>query len=1067
MNQSIDVLDLVLGRACATAKPRSTTTVSNTPRSAGDDGRLRDVVRFLQLLVDDAQSPDGGRTSLGFDTARVELDACDRQAACEALVALLQDALGRAGTADCWLACGTPALEARTAWRVLDDLRDEQPWLPGPEAAQQGAAQLADALLEALGRSTNEPAQAALWRARWLHASGCLDEAEVFYRRLAAPVPATASGREGGAGGATESRPTRSPTASAMDAARDGDAGATASHCTRLQAARDMCALLLQRGAVREAALWRASWRTSTEHPSAATPTSTCATASGATSIPSSSGANPPRSAAPRSMVPVSTGSASAGSASAGPSLAGPASTGPASTVPASTAPTSMGARSAAADVAGASAHGWSLLDGALALAEGDWAVARVHLAAIDLGSVPLALVELSRALPECAEALPGAATGMRAGAGAPRPRLERRSVGAVALVAYAQGVDGAVRPVHADAAVGLRSLLAEHAIVREDALAVSGSLEARLFAGGRGVVEHAQPVARPALVGDRHLERVAPIVGAIGRGAKCVALEPILDETGEPLGWLHLEWEHHLVPPECVRRNLASRALEHLRRAPAGTRTKECGEVGAIASSTGACAPAGDAPPREHVRAEFEQCVEALELKWTRRVWRAFLVEDGAPIEVHRGGALDAFGLQAVPGDSDEQRSASGGKALSRALAWRTCAGFDAPDPRAALWPEAKSGVVLPLDLGGRVVGAIAIESQHARDFRDFDGHALQHRLAGRAMGLRLAAFRDDHRRRHGWAPAFDARRGDLLAFATRLSEVARSRCVLAISGEHGSGKLVVARWTHFEGGSARGPFVVQPAGAGALDWTRLLRAAHGGTLVVDQLESMADAEQRRFLQVLDGHQLEDERPVRVGGARIVACCIDGLARLAADGRLRPDLAARLARYELVVPPLRSRRADIPVLFGAMLARFADEEGCRAPEVAEEAMAVLFRQEHPGNLRDLEAMAQRLVVHERGGIVAAADLERIAREHGWKLAPRIPSRHPRVEDIRDALWSTRMQSGRTNKTRAALWLGWDPDTLVARMADLGIADQVDPQAAWPGEPSSATHGGSAADPEE
>jgi DNA-binding NtrC family response regulator len=117
--------------------------------------------------------------------------------------------------------------------------------------------------------------------------------------------------------------------------------------------------------------------------------------------------------------------------------------------------------------------------------------------------------------------------------------------------------------------------------------------------------------------------------------------------------------------------------------------------------------------------------------------------------------------------------------------------------------------------------------------------------------------------------------------------------------------------------------------------------------------------------------------------------------------------------------------------------------------------------------LRDLEAMAQRLVVHERGGIVAAADLERIAREHGWKLAPRIPSRHPRVEDIRDALWSTRMQSGRTNKTRAALWLGWDPDTLVARMADLGIADQVDPQAAWPGEPSSATQGGSAADPEE
>ena len=57
----------------------------------------------------------------------------------------------------------------------------------------------------------------------------------------------------------------------------------------------------------------------------------------------------------------------------------------------------------------------------------------------------------------------------------------------------------------------------------------------------------------------------------------------------------------------------------------------------------------------------------------------------------------------------------------------------------------------------------------------------------------------------------------------------------------------------------------------------------------------------------------------------------------------------------------------------------------------------------------------------------------------GATLQQRLPSRHPRETDIRAALAQTRLESGRWNKTRAAAWLGWDPDTLVARMGDLGI----------------------------
>jgi DNA-binding NtrC family response regulator len=1015
MKSQIDVLELVLSRTRDAGKARGLVTPADGARGIAGEERVRDFVRFLQLLVDDAQSPDGGRTGLAFESARLELDACDRQAACQALVSLLQHATSAAATPDCWLMGEAPACEPRTAWRLLDDLRDEQPWLPGPEAAQQGPSHLARQLLEALERSASDPSVPLLWRARWSHATGALDEADALYRRLlASPADDGTRRREH-----VEADPsaTSRRNVGAAECPRAGEASAgpvplaegsrleSASAWERRAAARDACALRLQRGAVREAVAWRERWR--------------AAGADGLELVPS---------------------------------------------------------RHESRDE-------WSLLDGAIALAEGDWAAARGHLAAVDLSAAPQALAELARDLPEAAEALPGVQSPQRVAAVAMPLDFDRRTLGAAALVVYAQDGEGGVRGVLADAAVALRPALAEHAASREDHLARAASLEARMFASGRGVVEHAAPVDSGPLQQASAVrgERAASIEGALGRGAKAVALEPMLDESGDPVGWLHMEWEHHLVPPACVRRSLALRAYERLRACASSARAigQHAGEVeGAdqprIHGSAPFCKPASLAPlpgaaasarrrdpePREriqlahqravHVRAEFEACVDSLGLKLARRAWRAYLVEDGVGVEVHRGGALEAFGLAPAPGGDEAGTSPTGGKALARALQWRACAGFEEPDARASASPRAKSGVALPIELAGRVVGAIAIESLHARDFRDFDGHGAQALLAARAASLRLAAFRDDHRRRHGWAPGFDASRADMQGFATRLAEVARSRCVVAISGEHGVGKLVVARWVHHEGGAAGGPFVVHAAGACPLDWGRLLRAAQGGTLVVDQLETLGELEQQRFLQVLEGHHVEDGRPLRLGGARLLVCCLDGLAKLRADGRLRPDLAARLARYELSVPPLRRRRADIPVLFTAMLARFAEEEDCRVPEVAEEALAVLFRQEHPGNLRDLEALAQRLVVHERGGLVTAADLERIAHEHGWKLAPRISSRHPRREDIRDALWSTRMQSGRTNKTRAASWLGWDPDTLVARMADLGLPDEVEPAAAWP-----------------
>jgi DNA-binding NtrC family response regulator len=189
----------------------------------------------------------------------------------------------------------------------------------------------------------------------------------------------------------------------------------------------------------------------------------------------------------------------------------------------------------------------------------------------------------------------------------------------------------------------------------------------------------------------------------------------------------------------------------------------------------------------------------------------------------------------------------------------------------------------------------------------------------------------------------------------------------------------------------------------------------------------------------------------------RWVVCCTGRLQELLSSTRVRPDLLARLMRYELHVPPVRQRRSDIPSMMTALIGRTAAAEGLRAPRLAEDACALLWRQSYPGNLRDLESLACTLVLHLRREEIHAPELQQCATAFGMPLAERVQSRHPNREVVLDALWATRTGSGRTNKTRAAEWLGWDPDTMVAKMKALKIPDEVPCQTSWEQAPWEAT----------
>jgi hypothetical protein len=139
-------------------------------------------------------------------------------------------------------------------------------------------------------------------------------------------------------------------------------------------------------------------------------------------------------------------------------------------------------------------------------------------------------------------------------------------------------------------------------------------------------------------------------------------------------------------------------------------------------------------------------------------------------------------------------------------------------------------------------------------------------------------------------------------------------------------------------------------------------LRAAHLGTLLLDELSDLAPPLQAKLLRALQEAAvlpLGETRPTPID-VRIVAACHDPLTKLVESSRLRPDLAARLNGLSVEVPPLRRRRTDIALLLGYFLSKHS---GGRPPAVEPELLESLLIYSWPGNVRELELVARRLLV--------------------------------------------------------------------------------------------------------
>lgn len=636
---------------------------------------------------------------------------------------------------------------------------------------------------------------------------------------------------------------------------------------------------------------------------------------------------------------------------------------------------------------------------------------------------LPASLGELRDRIPAWASLLPGA---VRTGRD-PEVRAEsggrRGDVGAAFLAVFVADGDGGGRAVHLDASPGLRPALDGWLRDREGSGRVAGEPERRLLVEGRAVFEHRLGTAR--------------LRGALGaRTSLALALQPILDVTREVRGWIHVECEHHLLPSRARLEAWAGAWGERIGKSvdPAEEAREE--RTPRLGSATKRIEhpplPAED--PRV---SEARQLLPRLGVKLALRRWWLFDVAgDQTRLVAEGGGALEEW-----------RREGGEGRGVRRGLAGGATVGFRARDPRLSLHAGAASGIAVPILAAGRVRGLLALESTRRGDFPARDVARIEAAVAVFASRWSAARFRAWHRERYGHDVLVDPAGSGLGALRREVTVSGTVRAPVALVGAEGTGKEILARWIHFETyGASRGCELLSCAleATGGLDRALLARersslgsrlaSGEGGTVILDELDTLPAGAQIR----LRDHLTRSARGGRAsgGGPRPVAILRETLAEAVAAGRLRGDLASVFRRLEHRVPPLRERRDEIPALVRLLAARFAEEEGIGAPRFDESALALLWRQRWEGNVRELEGVIYKTVAFHPGSVVGAGEVRELARRFRIELVERLPSRRPRLEDLRSALRITRHASGSINKTRAALYLGWDPDTVAARLRD-------------------------------
>ncbi len=309
-------------------------------------------------------------------------------------------------------------------------------------------------------------------------------------------------------------------------------------------------------------------------------------------------------------------------------------------------------------------------------------------------------------------------------------------------------------------------------------------------------------------------------------------------------------------------------------------------------------------------------------------------------------------------------------------------------------------------------------------------------------------------------------------------IQRVARSQAPVHVHGESGVGKEVVARLIHHLGPRAAAPFVAINCGAipselveselfghkrGAFtgataDKLGLFQAASGGTLLLDEIADLPLPVQVKLLRAIQEKAVrpvgfEKEVPVDV---RLITATHKNLADEVRGGRFRDDLYYRINVIDLFIPPLRHRRADIPLIARHILLKMAEASGSKPLTLSRDAVERLKEHEYRGNIRELENILARAAALLDGDRIEVhnLDLNSGPRPAPPEAAPMgsAPSQAPLSEGVNhqgdlDAylahierrILEEELQRHRWNRTATAKALGISMRSLRYRLKKLGI----------------------------
>jgi DNA-binding NtrC family response regulator len=325
----------------------------------------------------------------------------------------------------------------------------------------------------------------------------------------------------------------------------------------------------------------------------------------------------------------------------------------------------------------------------------------------------------------------------------------------------------------------------------------------------------------------------------------------------------------------------------------------------------------------------------------------------------------------------------------------------------------------------------------------------------------------------------------------------IADSDTSVLIIGETGTGKEMLANLIHHSSGRRHRPFVAvscavlsetlieaelfgheRGAFTGAIkDRPGRFELAQGGTIFLDDIDDVPPSIQVKLLRVLQNRVVE-----RLGGTqpipvdvRVIAGSKRPLEQLVAEGKFREDLLYRLNVIPIVLPPLRERREDIPVLMEHFLRRYFRLRGQEPRPVSAPVMQALLRYPWPGNVRELENACERMAQTctcdaIRVGCLPASILMYRAEENREPFVPSddqpaAVSLDDRLRELEANLIGWALKVTRGNKSKAAELLRIKRSTLGDRIKRLQLEGALDPKLVEEAEPTSAPLAGDDLEP--